>query len=153
MDSKVCLSIDEKKYTYDIVKTFKNEMGMEIFRLKVKVANTEYTNKHDYDCMEYAIIDLQKQLPNNIQIVCCESCKHGNFHPAGNDENKIFCLRDYTPHNKSDVAGIFIDDDYSRLPKNTAIYSNELLHWCDKYDRINDNYYTYNDWISILERS
>jgi len=159
IQNKVCLCIDGNKGTHDTIKmVYKNEMEteMEVFRLKIKIADDEYINKHDYSIMELAIVDLQKQLPEPIQIVCCESCKYGNFCPFGDREDEIFCLRDYTIHSLEDVIDIFANGPHFSSPEITptlpVLNANKLLHWCDKYDRISDNYYTYNDWIVSLER-
>lgn len=93
---------------------------------------------------DLAIVHLQKALSDNIHIACCQSCKHGNFCPFGNEDNEIFCFKDRKPNNKRDVCGYFASEDgwidnKKRLRK--------LLDYCKDYKPINnDEYYTYNDW-------
>ena len=133
-----------KCYIERIITGYNEECELDIFKLKVIVDAIEYNVANSQ--MEFAILALQNTFPNHIKIACCQSCRHGNFCPFGDQENKISCLIDYTPKDKSDVVDIFISnfDNENGIPH---LPSHELLHWCDKYDKINkDNYYTYNDW-------
>ena len=146
--NKIRLIIDGELHIYDIKQTvYGHDDGTDtdLFRISFNLGNATYVISNN--CMEFAIISLQKQLPDNIQIVCCQTCKHGNFCPFGDEENEIFCLIGYSPKNKSDVVDIFtanmhIEDGFAdfHFPRK------ELLDYCKKYEKINDNYYTYNDW-------
>jgi hypothetical protein len=92
--------------------------------------------------IEYATAYLQKSLPSNVSIACCQSCRHGNFCPYGNIENEIFCLKDITPNDKRDVCDFFDENSDSIKAR-----SRKLLDFCKEYKPIsNDKYYTYNDW-------
>ncbi len=89
--------------------------------------------------MEYAIKYLQKSLPSNISLACCQSCKHGNFNPYGDNENEIFCLKGIVNKHENDVI------EYFRANGNLVI--KKLLNYCNEYEPIDqNNYYTYNDW-------
>lgn len=91
---------------------------------------------------EGSIINLQRVLPKNIIVACCQSCRYGNFCPYGDNDNEIFCLKNMTPKNKSDVCKIFIEN-YDSLTGR----SRRLLDFCTDYKPISHNeYYTYNDW-------
>ncbi|WP_010074051.1 hypothetical protein [Clostridium cellulovorans] len=61
--------------------------------------------------IEYAIKYLQKALPSNISIACCQSCRYGNFCPYGDNDNEVFCFKNLTPQNKADVCEIFSQDN------------------------------------------
>jgi len=126
-------------YLEKIVVGYNEEYEMDTIKLKMIIDGVEYINTKDFLDMELAIVDLQKLLPINVQITCCQSCKHGNFCPCGDNDNEIFCLINYNPSDKRDVIEILSSDKHRILP-------NELLYWCDKYDKINEDYYTYNDW-------
>lgn len=91
---------------------------------------------------EYAIKYLQKSLPANINLACCQSCRHGNFCPYGDSDNEIFCFKDIVINSKHDVCEYF---------SNNSAFINErsrkLLDFCTEYKPIlYDQYYTYNDW-------
>jgi len=117
---------------------------LDIIKLRVVIEGIKYNNTKEFVNMEYAIVDLQKQIPDNVQIACCQTCKHGNFCPFGDAENEIFCLINYIPKNKADVVEIFI----SVLESEVELSKNELLFWCEKYQKNDKDYYTYNDWNS-----
>jgi hypothetical protein len=116
------------------------EYDLDIIKLKACINEVEYINSREFDTMELAIIDFQKVLPANVQIACCQSCGHGNFCPYGDNENEIYCLKNYSPDNKMDVVDIVNADKEFMLPKH------ELFYWCNDYKKINEINYTYNDW-------
>lgn len=120
---------------------FTDEFEFRNIHFEVTVNNHHMQSKKS-DSMEYAIKFLQKELPKNSSIACCQSCQHGNFNPFGDIENTVFCLKDLTPKNREEVVQIFSKQDrlfYTR--------SRELLDFCNEYKPItNDEKYTYNDW-------
>ena len=92
--------------------------------------------------IEYAVKYLQKELPDNIGIACCQSCRHGNFNPFGDLENEIFCLKDKTLINRDHVVNTFFKQD-----KSFGTRRRKLLDFCKDYKPISENEkYTYNDW-------
>jgi len=113
----------------------------DIFIFEVTIDDIKYTFHNN--TMEIVIVLLQKQLPHNVKITCCQTCRHGNFCPFGDQEDEIFCLIDYSPKNKSDVVEIFIR--YSE--GDVALPSNRLLYKCENYQEVIDSYYSYNEWL------
>ncbi len=91
--------------------------------------------------IEFAVISLQRALPSNVKIACCQSCRHGSFCPFGDMENEIFCLKDVSPNNKAEVCDIF-SKEINSLNKR----SRKLLDFCTDYKPLTSEYYTYNDW-------
>lgn len=112
---------------------------------EVNLDNKSYTSKETYTT-EYAILNFQSILPQNIKIACCQSCRHGNFCPYGCEDNELFCLKGRTPSNKMDVCGIF--SDYHTGKDNwLSSRSRKLLDFCIDYSPIDSQtFYTYNDW-------
>jgi len=98
------------------------------------------TSLHDIDIMENT--PFQK----NLNIACCSTCKHGNYCPLGDNDGEIFCLINYTPKDRNDVVDIYIK--YSSGEISLPIYP--LLHKCEQYEVMNDEYYTYNDWLYLF---
>lgn len=91
---------------------------------------------------EIGILNLQKSLPKNMELMCCQSCRNGNFSPYGDVDNEIFCLKDIIIEDKNDVLDFFIIN--SELAKNR---SRKLLYYCSDYQAILESqYYTYNNW-------
>lgn len=128
-------------------KTEENELINVHFEMSVG-AQSSISKK--CDTLEDAIVYLQSVLPQNISLVCCMSCRHGNFCTYGNNDDEIFCLKGFTPKNKSDVCDLF--SNHFNLIKEK---SRRFLDFCKEYAPIDDaTYYTYNDWKirqSVLE--
>ncbi|MDR3598045.1 hypothetical protein [Clostridium sp.] len=94
------------------------------------------------NAIEYATVCLQKALPANISIACCQSCRYGNFCPYGDADNEIFCLKNVIPRDKEDVCTFFAENR-----ENLEDRTRKLLDFCKEYKPMADNkYYTYNDW-------
>lgn len=91
---------------------------------------------------EYAIKYLQKSLPSNIDLACCQSCRHGNFCPYGDNDNEIFCFKDIEIKNIHEVCLYFSDNSTIIIER-----KRNLLDFCTDYKPIShNNFYTYNDW-------
>ena len=118
--------------------------------IKISIDGIEYINTKIFTDMGDAIIDLQGQLPNNIQIACCHSCEHGNFCPYGNAGNKIYCFKNYSLQNYNDVYNIF-DSWAMNGFDNDMLPINELLHWCELYKNVARDSYSYNSWINFSD--
>ena len=138
---------DESCFIEKIILGYNEYEELDIIKLRAIIKDVEYTNSKEFTEMELAIFDLQKQLPNNMQIVCCLTCKHGTFCPYGNAENEIFCLIHHSPKDKMDVAAIFS----AWAQRKVELQKNELLYWCDMYSKISENDYSYTDWHYYLD--
>jgi len=126
-----------KSYSVNVVRGYDTEGDVNSVILKVVVAGVGYESRSGI--MESAVMGLQKQLPYGIRIICCQSCRHGNFCPYGDQENEIFCLNGYAPKDKMDVVDIFNTVGHENVLKK------ELLFWCDDYMAMDEGHCTYND--------
>lgn len=91
---------------------------------------------------EYAIVNLNKALPSNINIACCQSCRHGNFCTYGDNENEIFCFKDMKLNNKGEVCEWF-----SKSLNFLDTRKRKFLDYCSSFKPIShDEYYTYNSY-------
>ena len=91
------------------------------------------------------------ELPKNIDILCCQSCRYGNFCPFGDNDNEIYCLKGFTFKDKSDVCTWFSKSfsDWEALAK----HKRPLLHYCKSYKPIREKeFYTYNDWEYYMKK-
>jgi len=92
--------------------------------------------------IENAIINLQKSLPSNIKLACCQSCRYGNFCPFGNKDNEIFCFSDTVIKSK-----LHLCDYFSKENKFCDDRKKKLLEFCTEFKPVSvDEYYSYNDW-------
>lgn len=124
-----------------------NENEIKNIRYEINLKNRHFVSDAS-DATEYAIINLQRVLPPNISIACCQSCRHGNFCPYGDYDNEIFCLKDMTANNKEDVCKLF-SEKFDLLDTKKR----KLLDICINYKPISDDeYYTYNNWKHNTKR-
>ncbi|MFK2826734.1 hypothetical protein QYG89_13845 [Bacillus sp. B190/17] len=135
IDGKIIVILTKMFYEQLDEDEFQNihfEVKVNIHQIQSKLSNS----------IEYAVKHLQKELPDNIGIACCQSCQHGNFNPFGDLENEIFCLKDKALLNRDDVIKTF-----SKQDKSFSTRSRKLLDFCKDYKPISeDEKYTYNDW-------
>ncbi len=105
---------------------------------------TEYRAKGTDYLWTDTFANLQKQLPDDVTVACCLTCRYGNMCPYGNEQNQLFCLKDTVVHNKEDVVALFDNSDI--YDKGTV----DCCHCCDAFEAQSKEYYTYNDYICHL---
>lgn len=109
----------------------------------------KYNGKEYYGCADdylwvSAFANLQKQLPLNVVLKCCLTCRHGNMCPVGNQPNQLFCTKDVCITQKSDL--FFYTEDETECAKRAKKYTDI----CDSYQPQNNEDYTYNDYLYLL---
>ena len=90
-----------------------------------------------------AFANLQKALPDGVNIWCCMTCKHGTLCPYGNIPDYILCSKDAVIDNKDDVIGWLDKVEVEDIKKSS-------LDLCEQYDASNEKAYTYNDYLYYL---
>ena len=135
--------IDEKMSVLPTKISYKQIAEDEFQNIHCKILiNNHYVQSKASSSFEYAIKYLQKELPNNVKIACCQSCQHGNFNPYGNLENEIFCLKEVLLQSRDDVVNFF-----SEQFTTYHVRSRKLHGYCTDYKPIcATEKYTYNDW-------
>ena len=128
----------------EIIISYDDEENVD--EIKLNYNDKDYcTHKIDFLWVEgYA--DLQKQLPSDVKLKCCLTCKHGNLCPVGNSPNQIFCTKDVLITSKMDAFYYTAEDSNSQNRIRTTNFV------CDSFEEQNDDYYTYNDYLYHLEK-
>ena len=119
--------------------------------------NPKYEISLIYDAVEYSgtgkdylwtdtLADLQVNLPKDVRIACCMTCKHGNMCPYGNPVNQLFCTKDCIINSKEDMCRLF---DQTNPFDERAVAA---LSFCQSFEYQNDGYYTYNDYLYHLNQ-
>lgn len=93
-----------------------------------------------------AFADLQKQLPQDVTIKCCLTCRYGNMCPVGNKPDELFCTKDVRITNKSDLF-FYTENDTEREKR-----SRGYTYVCGEYQPQAENHYTYNDYLYQLNK-
>ena len=96
---------------------------------------------------EDAFADLQRQLPTGVIIKCCLTCRHGNMCPVGNEQGEVFCTKDVTITEKSDLF-FYTEDKIEREKRSRC-----STFVCEDYQPQSDEHYTYNDFLYYLKKT
>lgn len=106
----------------------------------------EYWGHGSDDYWIDAFADLQRQLPEGVILKCCLTCRHGNLCPFGNEINELFCTKDLTITQKSDLY--LCTQDRSERAKRSRQY----CAICEDYQPQTEEHFTYNDFWDFLKK-
>ncbi len=90
------------------------------------------------------LAELEINLPENVKLACCMTCRYGNMCPYGNKENQLFCTKDIKITSKEAMCDLF---DQTDPFEDRAVAS---LDFCEDFIYQSDDYYTYNDYLYQL---
>ncbi len=92
-----------------------------------------------------AYSELQRKLPENVQIKCCVACRHGNQCPYGNAPDEVYCTKDVIVRNRMDACFYTSEDDASdrRL--------RYFWDFCDDFCPQDEETYTYSTYLYYLK--
>ena len=117
--------------------------------LEVEIENKNIQSEIS-SSLEMSIQSLEYNLPDNVHVACCQSCKYGNFNPFGDQENEIFCFKGLEIHSKEDVVNLVLGTNSEQVDGFDILdRKRPLLHFCKDYEAIlpNNEQYAYNDWV------
>ena len=72
------------------------------------------------------------------------TCRHGNFCPVGNCFGELFCTKDVTIREKSDL--FFYTEDYTERDNRSRGYTDI----CEDYKEQTADHFTYSDYLYHL---
>lgn len=106
----------------------------------------EYRGKGIDYLWEDAFADLQRKLPDHVEIACCMTCKHGNMCPYGNEPRELYCTKHLNIYDINDLC--------EKFDKNIISENNKTLcdSYCDSFEPQNDDYFTNNDYYINLKK-
>ncbi len=128
-------------------KTVENPYGEDsiLYDVKEAAVQLEWNHRifrgHCVDGLhtEKALLNLADELPTEIKIKSCLTCRHGNFHTFGSNDNEIFCLSDRCPQKKTDLDFIFLTKNREEWLKRR----HSLFHVCPDYKPEIAGYWSY----------
>ena len=95
-----------------------------------------------------AFAQLQKQLPKDVMIKSCLTCRHGNVCPFCSDDEEYFCTKGVDISCKNDVCDWFNRMVYNDMEK----YSRSCTDCCDDFQPQSSDYYTYSLYLYYMEQ-
>ena len=136
---------EKKKCPAKIEWSQKDDGDCEKIRVSVTLDGVCYFGDGEDYMWADAFADLQRNLPSNVSLACCMTCRHGNMCPFGNEPRQLFCTKDLTITDKDDMIALFEAED--------AFGKREVLAdaYCNDFEYQSDNCYTYNDYLFCLQ--
>ncbi len=99
------------------------------------------------DCSgQEAMADLQNQLPDDVVLKCCLSCRHGNCSPFSNAFDLIYCMKDMVIKNKMDLC------DYTTDAGEENKRRRHYTDLCEDWKEQRDDIYVYSDYPLYLKK-
>ncbi len=114
--------------------------------MKLAYNGIQYTGKGSDYLWEDAFANLQKELPKEVKLACCMTCRHGNMCPYGNKPNELFCTKDISVNSKIDMCDLFDKTDAYNERK---VFS---CGFCDEFAYQSETFYTYKDYLYQLHK-
>ncbi|MBQ2988338.1 MAG: HAD family phosphatase [Clostridia bacterium] len=113
--------------------------------VKLKYREKEYISRGKEPEWTDAFADLQKQLPGDMRIKCCLTCRHGTLCPYGRIPNYVLCSGTETIKDKDDVIEWLyrVGDDIERMERSA-------LQSCEHFIFADEAHFTYNDFEYYL---
>ncbi len=142
-DEIISLIVEDKEVQSNIHLSFDDEDENDPTRAVGVEIDNQWIWGHG-DFMPDAVINLEEQLLPNIKLKCCQTCRYGNCCPCGNDEEHIFCLQNVSITSKAEVYHYIIETDTVEIRKH------KWYACCEKYQPMQEEYYTYNDYYKLL---
>ncbi|WP_159023309.1 DUF6304 family protein [Formosa sp. L2A11] len=118
-------------------------------RLTLKTEHGIFLNKVEYDSFEDAILNIQNQLPENVKIKTCLSCKYSNYHPVGNGMfGGLNCFKNVKEDleqvcNKSDLMHL-----WDKGLEENKTFNVQETNVCSSHKFVTKNNWVYKNWTS-----
>ncbi|WP_108870053.1 DUF6304 family protein [Aquimarina aquimarini] len=128
------------------------EVDSEINSLLITTSFGEFGVKNKLEWMEDALIALQKQLPENIYLKTCLSCKYSNYSPYGNGMfGNIYCFKNFKKelkrvNDKHDLLDIWTKEAMDE----GNIFSVQETFDCPEHHIPNNGDWYYKSWTKTI---
>lgn len=96
---------------------------------------------------EDAFADLQKQLPADVILKCCLTCRYGSLCPFGNAPGEFYCTRGVEITSKNDLCDWFNENNDAEIKSRTR----NCADTCEDYKQQSNDFFTYNDYLCYYE--
>ncbi|MCL2090780.1 MAG: DUF6304 family protein [Micrococcales bacterium] len=99
--------------------------------------------------VENLLIDVQEQLPDDVFLVCCLSCRWSHYTPCGNDDfGCLRCLRDW-----DDASTVSSKGDLFRAWSSDAWVQVQETWCCPRFSLLQPGQWAYKDWGQVYQKA
>lgn len=129
------------KFNIGVGNKLKIETPKDTVELETPFGRFKSQKKIEY--FEGSIIEIQKMLPSNTQLIICLSCKYSNYHPVGNGMfGALYCFKQM----KNKVANVNNKHDLMNLWTEEAVLNNHIFNVHEVFDCAEHKFITKHDW-------
>ncbi|WP_299312669.1 DUF6304 family protein [uncultured Aquimarina sp.] len=127
-------------------------LDSEINSLRLVTSFGEFKVEKKLEWMEDALIALQNQLPENIYLKTCLSCKYGNYSPFGNGMfGNVYCFKNIKEqlvavNDKTDLLDIWTKE----AMESGDIFSVQETFDCDEHQLLSEDDWVYKSWTKFI---
>ena len=111
-----------------------------LFSIGTRFEGKEYWGRGKNDSGIEAFANLQKQLPEGVELKFCLSCRYGNQCPFSNNFDFLYCMKDVIVKDKMDIVS-HIEDAVEEARRSRC-----ATDVCSDWERQCDDYYVYSDY-------
>jgi len=124
----------------------------ELHGLSLSTSLGEFTLKKKLEWMEDALIELQNQLPKEIYLQTCLSCKFSNYHPVGSGMfGSMCCFRNYKEDVSKFTSKYDLMDSWTneRIEDESLFFTQETFD-CEEHELPTENDWYYKNWTKLI---
>ncbi len=115
--------------------------------LKLETKEHSISNTKYYGYFENALIALQNQLPTNIKIKTCLSCRYSHYHPVGNGMfGGLHCFKNIKSIAQTIQSKYTLMDTWEKAKKEQTIFNVQETFDCSEHEFITNKDWNYSDW-------
>lgn len=116
--------------------------------LRLSINKTTISNTKKFGWFEGALIDIQKQLPKNVKIKTCLSCKYSHYSPFGSSMfGNLYCFKKLKERTAKVNDKISLFDIWEIAYKENKLYYVQETFDCEEHEFVEENDWVYKDWI------
>ena len=122
-----------------------NEIDLEKLSVGIKYTGQYYWGRGKESSGQDAFADIQRHLPDGVELKCCLSCRHGHQSPFSNKFDQLYCMKDVVITNKKDLCPHVTDDTEMNAR------SRHYTDICDDWAKQSAETYVYSDYPFYLK--
>lgn len=137
----------------EVGEQFKTEGLGNINGLQLTTSFGTFTVDDKIEWFEDTLVALQKQLPDNIYLKTCISCKYSNYHPVGNGMfGSLCCFKNYKKEllrfrDKHDLMALWTGE---RVKDESLFFVQETFD-CTEHQLPTEEDWYYKNWIKTID--
>ncbi|MFD2562863.1 DUF6304 family protein [Aquimarina rubra] len=130
-------------------------LDSELTSLLLTTSFGEFKVEKKLEWMEDALIALQDQLPPNIYLKTCLSCKYSNYHPVGNGMfGGLCCFKNYKAelrqmNDKHDLMNLWTEESV----KNESLFFVQETFDCPEHRLPTEDDWYYKSWTKLIAKN